>query len=430
MKALIVGAGAREHAIAWKLRRDDPTIDLLCVPGNPGIAALARCVPVPLSDLRRIVDLADDEGVDVTIVGPEAPLAAGIVDRFRDRGLPIFGPTRDAAAIETSKRFAKDLMRRAEIPTAAAFAHTDPEHARRSVRELGAPVVIKASGLAAGKGVIVCGTVAEADRAIDLMLREAVFGPAGAEILVEEFMAGEEISVFGLTDGAIVLPMLPLQDHKRLLEGDAGPNTGGMGAYAPVSVATPAVVDSVRGILEVAVEALADEGRPFTGLLYAGIMLTESGPRVVEFNCRFGDPETEALLPLLESSLLDPMLAVARGEDLTGAPTLRWRSGEHAVTTVVASHGYPDAPRSGDVITLPPPAPGVEIFHAGTAIDSAGRLVTAGGRVAAVTAVAPTFEAARRASATQAGAIEFAGRQLRTDIGWREAKRSAGAPRD
>ena len=430
MKALIVGGGAREHAIAWKLRRDDPTIDMLCVPGNPGIAALAHCVPLPGSDHRRLVELVEEEGVDVTIVGPEAPLAAGIVDRFRDRGLPIFGPTRDAAAIETSKRFAKDLMRRASIPTAAAFAHTDAEHARRSVRELGAPVVIKASGLAAGKGVIVCATIEEADRAIDLMLREGAFGQAGAEILVEEFMEGEEISVFGLTDGAVVLPMLPLQDHKRLLDGDKGPNTGGMGAYAPVSVATSGVVRAVADILEVAVEALADEGRPFTGLLYAGIMLTASGPRVVEFNCRFGDPETEALLPLMRSSLLDPVLAIARGEGLAGFPALSWRQGEHAVTTVVASHGYPDAPRTGDAIALPDPAPGVEIFHAGTAIDASGRLVTAGGRVAAVTAVAKSFEAARAASAAQAGAIEFTGRQLRTDIGWREARRGAGASRD
>ena len=427
MKVLIVGSGAREHAIAWKLRRDDPTIDLLCVPGNPGIAELARCIPLRMSDLHRIVELAEEEGIDATIVGPEAPLAAGLVDRFRDRGLPIFGPTRDAAAIETSKRFAKDLMGRAGIPTARAFAHTDAEHAKRAARELGAPVVIKASGLAAGKGVIVCQTLEEADQSIDLMLLEGGFGPAGSEILVEEFMEGEEISVFGLTDGAIVLPMLPLQDHKRLLEGDRGPNTGGMGAYAPVGVATQGVAEAVRGILEVTVEALADDGRPFTGLLYAGIMLTQSGPKVVEFNCRFGDPETEALLPLLQSSLLDPVLAVARGEGLEGVPPFTWRRGEHAVTTVVAAHGYPDAPRSGDEITLPSAKQGVEIFHAGTARNPAGRLVTAGGRVAAVTAVAGSFEAARAASAAQASAIQFPGRQLRTDIGWREAQRGARA---
>ena len=427
MKVLIVGSGAREHAIAWKLRRDDPTIDLLCVPGNPGIAALARCVPIPASDLRGILELAEEEGVDATIVGPEAPLAAGIVDRFRNRGLAIFGPTRDAAAIETSKRFAKDLMRRAGIPTAAAYAHTNPEHAKRSVRELGAPVVIKASGLAAGKGVIVCATVDEADRAIDRMLREGAFGSAGSEILVEEFMSGEEVSVFGLTDGAVVLPMLPLQDHKRLLDGDRGPNTGGMGAYAPVGLATPDVVEGVCGILETAVEALADDGRPFTGLLYAGIMLTDAGPKVVEFNCRFGDPETQALLPLLASRLLEPMLAIARGEGLSGLGELEFRHGEHAVTTVVAAHGYPDAPRSGDPIMLPEPVPGIEIFHAGTALNPDGQLVTAGGRVAAVTAVATSFEAARAASASQASAIRFEGRQFRTDIGWRESARSARA---
>ena len=426
MKLLIVGGGAREHAIAWKLKRDDPAAELLCAPGNPGIAALARCIPIGTADIDRLLALASRERVDATIVGPEAPLAAGIVDRFRAAGLAVFGPTRLAAEIETSKRFAKELMRRAGIPTAEASAHTDPEDARQAVRRFGAPVVIKASGLAAGKGVIVCTSEADAEAAINRMLRDGAFGAAGSEILVEEFMEGEEISVFGLTDGTTVLPMLPLQDHKRLLEGDRGPNTGGMGAYAPVGIASQEVVAEVGSILESAVGAMGEAGRPFTGLLYAGIMLTSSGARVVEFNCRFGDPETEALLPLLESSLLEPLLAVARGEGLMGAAQFSWRP-EHAVTTIVAAQGYPDAPRAGDPIEIGELPEGVEIFHAGTAVNAEGHLVTNGGRVAAVTAVAPRFEAARAASQAGAQAVRFPGRQFRGDIGWREAARRARA---
>ena len=427
MKLLIVGGGGREHALLWKLQRDDPALELLAAPGNPGIASIARCIPVPASDVDGLADLAKRERVDITVVGPEAPLAAGIVDRFTAARLAIFGPTRAAAAIETSKAFAKSLMLRAGIPTAFASRHTDPDEAKAAARRLGAPVVIKASGLAAGKGVMVCGSMEEADKAIDAMLREGILGAAGAEVLVEEFMEGEELSLFAITDGTSVLPMLPAQDHKRLLDGDRGPNTGGMGAYAPVSTSSPSLIAQVeRDILLPTLDALREHGSPFTGLLYAGLMLTPNGPRVVEFNCRFGDPETQAILPLRKSSLLEPLGAVATMAGLASVAPMQW-SGEAAVTTVVAAPGYPGDPRIGDAMELPSPTPGTHIFHAGTRRDERGVLRTAGGRVVAVTAVARSIEAAREASAAAAAGVRFPGAQFRRDIGWREASRLAGA---
>jgi phosphoribosylamine--glycine ligase len=426
MKVLIVGGGGREHALAWKLKRDNPALDLLAAPGNPGIVSLGRCCNVAAGDIPGLLELAKSNRIDLVIVGPEVPLADGIVDVFRAAEIPIFGPVAAAARIESSKTFAKQLMLDAGVPTARAARFTDAASAKRAAHDFGAPVVIKASGLAAGKGVIVCTTLEEAERAIDAMLESNAFGAAGAEILVEEFMEGEELSVFALTDGTTALPMLPAQDHKRLLEGDRGPNTGGMGAYAPVSLGTqPLVDDVVHRIFAPTLDALRDAGTPFTGLLYAGLMLTREGPKVVEFNCRFGDPETQALLPLLESELLEPLLAIARGDGLGGA-VLRW-SGRAAVTTVVAAHGYPDAPRKGDPIALPEPVAGVEIFHAGTAIDAEHRLVTAGGRVFAVTATASALADAQRTSARVAGEIEFEGKHYRTDIGWRELLRDARA---
>jgi phosphoribosylamine--glycine ligase len=429
MRALIVGGGGREHALAWKLQKDQPSIEIVAAPGNPGIAALGRCVPVSADDVAGIVRLATNEKPQLVVIGPEAPLAAGLADALRSAEIPVFGPSRAAARIESSKAFAKALMREAGVPTARATRFVDAAAAKRSARELGAPVVIKASGLAAGKGVIVCETMAEADAAIDAMLTNDSFGTAGREVLVEEFMEGEELSLFAITDGTTVLPMLAAQDHKRLLEGDRGPNTGGMGAYAPVSLGSEALVaDAVDRIFLPTLDALRSANAPFSGLLYAGLMLTAQGPRVVEFNARFGDPETEAILPLLESSLLEPVLAVASGSGLAGHE-LRWSS-KHAVTTVVAALGYPDAPRKGASIKLPPPEGNVHVFHAGTSLDSAGKLVTSGGRVFAVTAVAATLDAARRESARVAGAIELEGKQLRRDIGWREQERGAGASRN
>ena len=426
MRILIIGGGGREHALAWKIRREAPDADLLAAPGNPGIAEVARCAPVGVGETERLAALAESERVDLTIVGPEAPLASGIVDRFRARGLTIFGPTRKAAEIETSKALAKEVMVAAGVPTARATRHTDRDEARRAARELGAPIVIKASGLASGKGVIVCGSMDEADRAIDAMLLERRFGDAGAEILVEEFMKGEELSVFAITDGTRVLPMLPAQDHKRLLEGDAGPNTGGMGAYAPVSRATDELVeDVVHRILHPTLTVLREQGRTFTGLLYAGLMLTDEGPKVVEFNCRFGDPETQALVPLLESDLLGPIMAVATGDGLAGVKPFRWKDA-CAVTTVVSAPGYPDHPRTGARVSLPKPVKGVELFHSGTT-RSDGSLVTAGGRVFAVTATAKGLAEAQERSAGFAEAIAFEGRHYRRDIGWRELRRTRDA---
>ncbi|HSJ65956.1 MAG TPA: phosphoribosylamine--glycine ligase [Gemmatimonadaceae bacterium] len=430
MKVLLVGGGGREHALAWKIRRDDPAAEVIAAPGNPGIAEVGRCAAVRATDAERLVRLATEERVDLVVVGPEGPLAGGVVDALQAARIPAFGPTAAAARIESSKVYAKELMQRMGVPTAHAERHTDVVAALRAVYEYGAPVVIKASGLAAGKGAIVCQTLGAAERAVHDMLGERTFGAAGEEILVEEFMRGEELSLFVLTDGTNVVPMLPAQDHKRLLEGDRGPNTGGMGAYAPVSIGDAALVRRVVSeIIEPTLAGMREDGHPFTGLLYAGLMLTRDGPKVVEFNCRFGDPETQALLPLLESNLLDVLLAVANGDDVRGR-RLAW-SGRAALTTVLAAEGYPDAPRLGDPITLPPDEPDALVFHAGTGRDAAGRLVTAGGRVLAVTGLGDTLREAREASQRAAGRIGFDGRHYRIDLGWRELQRAgAGATRN
>jgi len=425
MKVLIVGGGGREHALAWKLRRDDPNAELIVAPGNPGIDSVARCVPVAADKLEPLAELAEKQRVDFTLVGPEVPLEAGIVNLFQSRGLPIFGPTREAARIETSKRFAKELMMGAGVPTARATHHTDAEEAKLALEGFTAPVVIKASGLAAGKGVVVAQSAAEAEHAIDAMLNDHVFGAAGGEILVEEFMEGEELSLFVITDGEHALPFLAAQDHKRLLDGDFGPNTGGMGAYAPTSIASPDVVaQAMREIVEPTLAAMREQGCPFKGLLYAGLMLTSDGPRVVEFNCRFGDPETQALMPLMESSLLELVAAVAGGGSLAHSRLPDWKP-LSAVTTVIAAEGYPEKPRTGDVIHLPAAETGVEIFHAGTARNAGGELVTAGGRVLAITAVAPDLLEAADRSRAFAERVSFKGKQLRQDIGWRELTRGA-----
>ena len=428
MKLLLVGNGGREHAIAWKLLQDDPSLELICASGNAGIAELGECIPVKPDDVRGLLGFAERADVDLTVVGPEAPLAAGIVDAFREQGRAIFGPTRAAAQIETSKRFAKTLMMNAGVPTATASHHSDVDSALKAIQRMGTPAVVKASGLAAGKGVIIVRSAEEAERAIYMILQDGAFGPAGDEILIEEFMSGEELSLFVLTDGTNVLPMLAAQDHKRLLDDDLGPNTGGMGAYAPVSIATQGVVDSaIDRVILPTLAAMRDQGMPFTGLLYAGLMLTESGMKVVEFNCRFGDPETETILPLMTSSLLEPMSAIARGESLAGSAPLEW-SGAFAVTTVLAAHGYPDTPRKDDPIRMPAPPHGVHVFHASTARDrETGELVTSGGRVLAITGTGKTIEEAAACSRSYAERVSFDGKQFRRDIGWRELERNAGA---
>jgi phosphoribosylamine--glycine ligase len=427
VKLLLIGSGGREHAVAWKLHRDDPSLEIVCAPGNAGISEIGECIPVKASDVRGLLAFARRGEIDITFVGPEAPLASGIVDLFRQEGFAIFGPTRDAAEIETSKRFAKELMLSAGVPTAQASAHTSMDSAKAAARKAGAPVVVKASGLAAGKGVTVATSVEEAERAIETMLGDRAFGDAGAEVLVEEFLEGEELSLFAITDGEAVVPLIPAQDHKRLLDGDLGPNTGGMGAYAPVSIATPELVDrAIDTVFNPTLRAMREAGRPFTGLLYAGLMVTGDELRVVEFNCRFGDPETQAILPLMRSSLLDLVIASAKGEGLDTA-RVAW-SPMHSVTTVVAAPGYPDSPKTGEPIRLPAAPADVIVFHAGTSRDSeSGELVSAGGRVLSVTGLGDTLAEAAEKSRSFAEKIALDGRQVRRDIGWRELERSARA---
>jgi phosphoribosylamine--glycine ligase len=424
MKILLLGSGGREHALADALSRENTAVELIAAPGNPGIADLARLVSINASDPLEVAAIAQRELVDLVVVGPEAPLAAGVVDYLQQQRIPAFGPTMGAATVETSKADTKALMLAAGIPTAHAETHRVACDAKDAVRaRFGAPVVVKASGLAAGKGVIVCMTEREAFDAIDRILDEKAFGDAGSECLVESFMTGEELSLFAVTDGYDVMPMIGAQDHKRLLDGDEGPNTGGMGAYAPVSLCTPSLVDQVtEQVFLPTLHALRKRGMPFTGLLYAGLMLTPDGPKVVEFNCRFGDPETQAILPMLTSSLLEPMLAVARGARIGNRSPFTWRSGA-SVTTVVASGGYPDAPATGFEIDLPSFSDDVRVFHAGTTRDAQGTLRTSGGRVFAVTALAPTFAEAQQRSRDAAERIGFDGAVHRRDIGWREAAR-------
>jgi phosphoribosylamine--glycine ligase len=435
LTVLIVGGGGREHALVWRLHRDNPALRLIAAPGNPGIASLAECVAVGATDVEALMALARARGVDLTVVGPEAPLAAAIVDRFRAAGLAVFGPTQAAARIETSKAFSKELMHRVGVPTARAFVCSDVAGADRAIDELtggraDVPVVVKASGLAAGKGVIVCQSAAEARRAAADMLEHDAFGGAGSTLLVEEFMRGEELSLFVVTDGSRAVPLVAAQDHKRLLAGDAGPNTGGMGAYAPVSLATrdPGLLDTVmRRVIEPTLAGMRDAGSPFTGLLYAGLMITDQGPRVVEFNCRFGDPETEAILPVLDArpSLLELMLIVGRGDALPRECSVA--ASGCAVTTVLASAGYPERARTGDRISLPEAPDDVLVFHAGTRRDDSGELVTSGGRVLAITGLGDSIAQARARSIAFCERVEFAGKQFRADIAWRESAERAGA---
>jgi phosphoribosylamine--glycine ligase len=429
VKVLLVGSGGREHAIAWKLKQDDPSIELTCAPGNTGIAELGQCIPVKADDVRGLLGYAERDDVDLTFIGPEVPLALGVVDAFREAGRAIFGPTMAAAEIETSKRFAKELMKSAGVPTATASHHSTSDSALRDIARRKPPFVIKASGLAAGKGVVIARSSEEAERAIYMMLEDHAFGDAGSEILIEDFMRGEELSLFVLTDGTTALPMIAAQDHKRLLDDDLGPNTGGMGAYAPVSIATPELIDTaMERIIEPTLSALRKAERPFTGLLYAGLMLTDDGPKVVEFNCRFGDPETETILPLMESSLLDISLSIARGESIASKPGIRW-SDKFAATTVLAAHGYPESVRKGDAIRLPAPPAGLHVFHAGTMRDrESGELRTNGGRVLAITGTGATIEDAVSGARTYAERVTFEGKQFRRDIAWRELERNAGAP--
>lgn len=425
MRILIVGNGGREHALLWKLNRDAPSADFHITSGNGGTHAIAKSVSLDPGDVAGVAQWADTEDMHLVVVGPEAPLAAGLVDALHERGVPAFGPDGGAAEIEASKAFAKDVMQTAGVPTAEFRTFSRAAEAVAYIRERGAPIVVKASGLAAGKGAIVCATLEEAVEAAEGMLADGQFGEAGSTVVVEECMTGEELSVFALTDGRDVALLQPSQDHKQIGEGDTGPNTGGMGAYSPVSIVDGALLDTVRdAILLPTLDELQRRDRTFRGLLYAGLMLTEEGPKVVEYNCRFGDPETQAVLPLLASSLLEPMQAIARGASVRDLE-LEFRDGA-AVTTVLASGGYPGRYEKEKVIAIPEELENSEevlVFHAGTARQN-GQLVTAGGRVLGVTGLGDSFAAAAAASRNAAERITFEGRQYRSDIGWRELKRT------
>jgi phosphoribosylamine--glycine ligase len=429
MKILVIGNGGREHALLHKLRADAPDAAYFITRGNGGTRELATPLPLDPGDAPALAAWAERNGVTLAVCGPEGPLASGIADLFIRARVPFFGPTLGAARIEASKAYAKALMRRAGVPTAAAGTFTDLQQATAFIREQGAPIVVKASGLAAGRGAVVCMTVEEAVDTARAMLADGAFGPAGAQVVIEEYLEGEELSVFALTDGVDALMLIAAQDHKRVGEGDTGPNTGGMGAYAPVRIADAALMRDVeRRIVLPTLRALHADGHPFRGVLYAGLMLTRAGPQVIEFNCRLGDPEAEVVLPLLESSLLDPVLAIARGESVRKLQ-LAWRDAA-AVTTVLAAAGYPGRVEHGHEITVPADvaaASDIIIFHAGTALCD-GRLVTSGGRVMAVTGIAADMATAAARSRQAAAAISFEGKHYRRDIGWRELQRLAAPP--
>jgi len=422
VNVLVVGGGGREHALCWVLAK---TARVFCAPGNPGTAAVATNLPSGASDYPGLRAALKTHSIDLTVIGPEAPLAAGLADVLRAAGHHVFGPSAAAARIEASKAFAKALMHEAGVPTAASRTFTREMDALAHLATHPEPLVVKASGLAAGKGAVVCATRDEASDAVEAMFGGR-FGDAGREVVIEEFLEGEELSVFALTDGEHVALLPSAQDHKRLLEGDAGPNTGGMGAYAPVSMATPALLDRVeREILLPTLGAMAQRGCPYQGVLYAGLMVAADGaPSVVEFNCRFGDPEAQVVLPVADADLSALLWTIAAGEPWNLPSRIAARRA--AVTTVLAASGYPDAPRKGAAIGIPDDlGPDAVLFHAGTA-DADGTLRTAGGRVLCATGLGATVERAAEVSRSLAERVTFEGRQFRRDIAWREIQR-AGA---
>lgn len=417
MNILIIGSGGREHAIAWKVAQSPRLNRLFALPGNPGIGQLAQNLPgISVSDHPAIVRLCQEKQIQLVIVGPETPLADGLADALETAGIRCFGPRQAAAQIESSKVFAKDFMQRHGIPTARYATFNNAAEARKHLDSLHYPVVIKASGLAAGKGVILPASLEEARHALVEIMENRAFGEAGAEVVIEERLSGPEVSLMAFTDGKTVLPMLPAQDHKRLLDGDQGPNTGGMGAYAPAPIFSAEHIKSaVETVLQPAVDGLRTEGRPFVGVLYAGLMLTPAGIRVLEFNCRFGDPETQAVLPLLETDLVE--LAEACVDGRLAEVDLRWKKGS-AVCVVMASRGYPEKAEIGKPIRFPPLPAGAACFQAGTRLAGAGQVVTAGGRVLGLSAWAESLRAATDLAYRLAGQIHFEGMQFRRDIAW------------
>ncbi|MDY4041824.1 MAG: phosphoribosylamine--glycine ligase [Collinsella sp.] len=421
MNILLIGSGGREHALALALAASPRTAELYIAPGNGGTVEVGENVALDAEDPAAVAEFARETGCGLVVIGPEAPLVAGVADAVRAEGIPCFGPGAEGAQVEGSKKFSKELMDRAGVPTAAYASFTDEDAALAYVREQGAPLVVKADGLAAGKGVIVASELAEAEDAVRSCFG-GEFGAAGATVVIEEMLTGPECSLLAFTDGATVRPMSTSQDHKRALEGDRGPNTGGMGAYSPVPIVTDEEHAAMVSAMEKTVATLAAEGIDYRGCLYGGFMLTPAGPKVLEFNARFGDPETQVVLPRLENDLVEVMLAVA--ERRLADIELSWRD-EWAITVVLTSAGYPGGYDTGKVISGIDRAnalPGVTVYHAGTALTAQGDVVTAGGRVLNVTALGETFEAARDLAYRACDLIEFEGKTLRRDIGLRALK--------
>jgi phosphoribosylamine---glycine ligase len=416
LRILVVGGGAREHALAWKLSRADGVSELYAAPGNPGIAAVANCVPIGADATVELAEFAASLRIDVTVVGPELPLVLGIAEEFARRGLMLVGPTRAAAELEGSKVFTKEFALRHDIPTACAVVAHDRDQAAAAVKKLGIPVVFKADGLAAGKGVQVCRTRGDVDSAIAHYFEDRAFGAAGARVLIEECLDGEEVSFMVLTDGVSVLPLASARDYKRLGDGDEGPNTGGMGAVSPVPLESGLGATILRTIVHPTVSGMAAEGRAYRGVLYAGVMVTRDGPKLLEYNCRFGDPETQAVIPRLEGDLLPLLRATATGE--LASQRAAWKR-EASVCVVLAAGGYPGTPQRGEQISGLGDAlalPGVLVFHAGTALQE-GSLVTSGGRVLSVVGRGATVAEAAKATYEAVGKVRFGGMQFRRDIG-------------
>jgi len=423
MRVLVIGGGGREHALCWALSK---SATIFCAPGNPGTADLGTNLPLSPSDHAAVVNAATEHRIDLTVIGPEAPLATGLVDALTDAGHRAFGPTASAAQLEASKAFAKTVMNEAGVPTATSRTFTDAREAVAYIESHAEPLVVKASGLAAGKGAVVCET-RQAAAATAKEMFGGRFGDAGKEVLVEDYLTGEELSILALTDGEQVMLLPASQDHKRLGEGDAGPNTGGMGAYTPVSVATAPLLSRVTtDVLQPVLGRMAERGAPYQGVLYAGLMLDGENVKVLEFNCRFGDPEAQVVLPAIDFDLAEHMWRIAAGE--SWAPERQSQTAARAaVTTVVAAPGYPEAPVKGAEITLPRDLPSdTLLFHAGTTVDEAGRLRAAGGRVLCATGLAGSVPEAADRSRALAGDVQFEGCVFRRDIAWREVAR-AGA---
>lgn len=420
MNILVIGSGGREHALVWKIAQNPRVEQIFCAPGNAGIAELATCVPIGVHDFPTLAAFAEKEEIDLTVVGPEDPLLNGIVDYFEERGLKIFGPRRDAALLEGSKSFAKEIMINYNIPTAEYRSFTNYEEALSYVREKGAPIVIKADGLAAGKGVTVAFTLEEAEEALRNIMLDAIFGEAGSRVVVEEFLQGEEMTILSFVDGETVVPMVPSQDHKPVFDNDKGPNTGGMGTYSPVPHYDDSVVQTaIDTIIIPTAKAMVKEGRPFRGILYTGLMLTEQGPKVIEYNARFGDPETQVVLPRLETDLLDIFFACVEGT--LDQCDVKWKDNA-AVCVVLASGGYPGSYEKGKEITgLFTDREDIVIFHAGTG-EKDGKTVTSGGRVLGVTAIGKDLYEAREKAYEVIPQISFEGMHYRTDIAMKALK--------